>query len=138
MSTTDPKRGSQPAKPQAPAKPRLVPLPEPWSPARATERIREKARDESFTPSWKYHALEQMEERGLFTPDVLYVLKKGFVYKEAIPATQPLLFRYAINSPTPNSNGREVRVIVIPSPGAPAAKIISVMWADEPLVGGKS
>jgi hypothetical protein len=77
------------------------------------------------------HALEQMEKRGITASDVLYVLKNGIVYKEATPATQPLLFRYAIESPTPNSNGREIRIVLIPSQQAPSAKIITVMWADE-------
>lgn len=80
--------------------------------------------------------MEQMEERDLTASDVLYVLRNGFVYKEAKPAKQRLLYVYAINSPTPNSNKRDVRVILIPSLQAPAAKIISVMWADEPMVGG--
>lgn len=115
---------------------KLVPLPEPWSPGDATERIRHISWEDCFTPSFKRHALEQMEERNLTTSDVLYVLRNGFVYKEAIPATQTALYRYAINSPTPNSSSREVRVILIPSLQAPAAKIISVMWADEPMVGG--
>ena len=89
-----------------------------------------------FTPSFKNHALDQMALRVITTPDVIYVLRNGFVYKEAIPATQPGLFRYAINSPSPNSNRREIRVILIPSLQSAAAKIISVMWADEQMQGG--
>ena len=40
-------------------------------------------------------------------------------------------FKYKMVSTTPNSESREVAVIVIPSPQAPSAKVVTVMWVDE-------
>jgi len=114
----------------------LVPLPEPWSPAQATERIRRIAQDDCFDLTLSAHAEEQMEMRGLTTLDVMYVLKSGFVYDAAEPATRPGFYKYRMINSTPNSNRREVRVIVIPSMQSTQAKIATVMWTDEPITGG--
>jgi hypothetical protein len=114
----------------------LVPLPEPWNAAQATERIRRMAGDDEFNLVLSGHALEQMEEREITVPDVLYVLQNGFIYDAPKRATSWGQFKYDMIGSTPNSNRREVRVIVIPSPSSPAAKAATVMWADEPMVGG--
>ena len=113
----------------------LVKLPEPWNPTRATERLRAIAKSEYFNVSFKRHALEQLAIRDLTTSDALYVVKNGFVHRPAIAATQLGLFRYCIECTTPNSS-RGVRVVIIPSMNACEAKIVTVMWVDEPLVGG--
>lgn len=94
--------------------------------------IRAKARDETFTVSWTAHSRERMDERDLIMGDVLHVLKHGFVHDAPEPTTREGMYRYAMECRTPNSGGRTVRVIVIPSPQTCEAKIISVMWADEP------
>jgi uncharacterized protein DUF4258 len=114
----------------------LVPLPEPWTPAQATERIRRMAGDDEFDLILSAHAKEQMEERGITTPDVLYVLQNGFIYDKPEKATKWGLFKYSVICSTPNSNRRDVRVVTIPSAGAPSAKAVTVMWADEPMNGG--
>lgn len=114
----------------------LLPLPEPWTPAQATERLRRIAWDDEFELILARHAEDQMEERGITTLDIMYVLQNGFVYEDPKSATTWGLFRYAMVHPTPNSNRREVKVITIPSAGAPCAKVVTVMWADEPMVGG--
>lgn len=77
-----------------------------------------------------------MKERWITTLDVLYVLKNGFVYDPPEKATRPGYYKYKMINPTPNSNRREVRVVVIPSMEAavPQGKIATVMWADEPDV----
>ncbi len=111
-------------------------VPEPWPPAEATDRLRKIANDESFTVSFKFHALEQMEARDITTPDVLHAMKTGFVYDPPVPAKQPGLYLYTIKGATPNSNRRDVRIVVIPSMHKAAAKIVTVMWADEPVVQG--
>lgn len=115
---------------------KLTPLPEPWTPAQATERLRQIAWDDAFSLTLSAHAEDQMKERGITTLDVLYVMKNGFVYDAPEKATRPGFFKYTMTNPTPNSNRREVRVVVIPSMQAPQAKIATVMWADEPMVGG--
>lgn len=63
--------------------------------------------------------------------DVLYLLKKGFVYDDPEPATQPGLYKYKMETRTPNSNNRVVRLIVIPDAATCWVKPVSVMWVDE-------
>ncbi|MFJ6323836.1 MULTISPECIES: DUF4258 domain-containing protein [unclassified Rhizobium] len=84
-----------------------------------------------MTVSYKLHAKERMAERDLIASDVLYVLKNGFVYQPAVPATRPDLYRYRMECKTPNSGNRVVGVAVIPSVSGCLLKIISVMWIDE-------
>ena len=110
---------------------RKVAVPEPWPPAEATDRFRAMARDPTFDIGIKLHAEERMVERDIFMPDVLYAIRHGFVYGDAIPAKQPGLYRYTILGPTPNSGGRDIKVVLIPSMHKFWAKIVSVMWADE-------
>ena len=111
-------------------------VPEPWSAADATDRLRKIAADEAFKVTFKVHALEQMEERDITVPDVLWALRIGFVYDAPISAQQPGLYRYTLKGPTPNSNGRDIKIVIIPSMHAAIAKIVTVMWADEPMVRG--
>lgn len=102
----------------------------PWTPVQATDRIRKYASSPGFNLWWTDHAKEQLAERGLITGDILYVLKNGFVYNKPEPATRKDLFRYAMECSTPNSGGRAVRAIVIPSLQRTEAKIVTVMWVD--------
>jgi hypothetical protein len=88
----------------------------------------------AFDMSFKLHALEQMEARDITTPDILHAMRTGFVYDPPKPAKQPGLYLYTIKGATPNSNRRDIRVVVIPSMHKCAAKIVTVMWADEPMV----
>jgi hypothetical protein len=115
---------------------KLVPVAEPWTAAQATERLRRIAHEDSFSLTLTYHAEDQMKERGITTLDVMYVLKNGFVYDPPEKATRPGYYKYAVVNPTPNSDRREVRVVVIPSIQSAQAKIATVMWADEPMTGG--
>jgi hypothetical protein len=116
--------------------PKLVPVPEPWTPAQATERIRRIAQEDGFDLVLTDHAEDQMRERGITALDVMYVLKNGFVYEKPEKATRPGLYRYLMLNSTPNSDRREVRVALIPSMQSAKAKIVTVMWADEPVAGG--
>lgn len=82
------------------------------------------------------HAKERMADRDLLIGDALYVLRKGFVLQRAEPCRSPSgLFRYQIESRTPNSANRVVRLVVIPDPVRKWIKIVTVMWADEPGQG---
>ena len=72
-----------------------------------------------------------MAERELIMGDLLYVLKNGYVYAPPEQATQPDLWKYCIETGSPNSGNRVVRVVVIPDASRLWAKIITVMWADE-------
>lgn len=93
--------------------------------------IRRYAKASDLSLSYKLHAKERLAERDLTTLDVLHVLKTGFVYAEAAPATQPGRYRYAMEGTSPNTKGRSLRLIVIPSQCRTEMKIVTVMWADE-------
>ena len=116
-------------------KPPLVELPEPWSPAQATERIRHIAGGE-FDLSYKYHALDQLADRNLIIGDLNFLLRNGFVYAEAEPATREPFWKYQIQCSTPNSGNRDVRAVIIPDWKRKGFKVLTVMWADEPLRSG--
>lgn len=105
---------------------------EPWSPRDATVIIQQIANCPSFSLVYKRHATERMVERQLIQSDVLHVLKKGSVFSSPQKAEKTQgYFKYAIESTTPNSNGRTVRLIVIPNAAVKKIKIITVMWKDE-------
>ena len=103
----------------------------PWSKKAATENIRAMARSKRFGVHYKLHAMERLSERGLITSDILFVLKNGFVHADAVKSTREGYHKYAMESRSPNSGGREVRVIVIPDYKTCTVKIVTVMWVDE-------
>ena len=103
---------------------------EPWRPAEATRRIREKVRTDDIELSYTKHAKERMSERSLLIGDVIHVLRNGTVYEEAEPATRGGLFKYRIECLAPNSGRRSVRLVVIPSPTSRSIKVVTVMWVD--------
>ena len=105
--------------------------PQPWNQANATDAIREMGRSTSLDLSYTGHFRERLAERDLLIADARYVLKNGFVFDEPEPSTQSGLFKYRIETRTPNSNNRNVRLVVIPDPQHCWIKIITVMWADE-------
>jgi hypothetical protein len=85
----------------------------PWTPAEATQRINKCAKSDELQLSWTLHAKDRMRERGIIISDILYLLKRGFVYEQAEPST------------------RALRVVVIPDPRASQMKIVTIMWRDE-------
>jgi hypothetical protein len=99
-----------------------------WKPAEATQQINECARHDP-TIALTLHAKEQMSDRGLIMGDVMHLLKWGFVYEDPEDATRGH-FKYRVEGTTPNSDGRTVRSVVIPS-GDCHLKIVTVMWRDE-------
>lgn len=104
---------------------------QPWGPRIATDEIRAIARHTELSLAYKLHAREQLLERGIITSDVLFVLKFGFVLTDPDPATRPGYFKYAMENKTPNSNGRDIRTIIIPDKKTKQIKIVTVMWVDE-------
>lgn len=105
---------------------------EPWSPADATDYIREIAKNPAFSIAYKLHAKERMAERSIISSDVLHVLKRGFVYDEPVAAEKSAgYFKYVIESKTPSSEGRRVRLVVIPNAATMKIKMVTVMWVDE-------
>jgi hypothetical protein len=72
-----------------------------------------------------------MSHRELLVGDVLYVLKHGFVLSDhPEPSTKPGLYKYEIESRTPNSGSRTVRVVAIPDASRIEIKVVTVMWVD--------
>ena len=106
--------------------------PQPWTPADATDEIRAIATSERPPLSLilTKHASEQMQERSLYTGDVLFILKQGFVFGNAVASTRAGYYKYAVQSRSPNSGNRTVRVIAIPDPDRGHVKIVTVMWVD--------
>lgn len=104
---------------------------QPWKPRIATDEIRAIARSPRLALAYKLHAQDQLLERNITSSDVLFVLKFGFVLLEPESATRPGFYRYAIENKTPNSDSRDIRLIVIPDKKAVLVKIVTVMWVDE-------
>lgn len=98
--------------------------------AKATELIRSKC-GPALSLCWTRHAKQRLAERGLILGDVLHVLKFGFVHQSPVPTSRPGIFKYAMECVTPNSNGRTVRVVLIPFVQTCEVKIVTVMWVDE-------
>ncbi len=71
-----------------------------------------------------------MEDRGLLTGDILHVLKHGYVHAPGEKSTRPVHYKYQMEGTTPNSNGRKIRIVVIPLPDC-GVKVLTVMWVDE-------
>lgn len=94
------------------------------------------ARSEKFTLSYKIHATDQLNDRGLFIGDVLYLLRNGFVFKDPVESTRKEFYKYQMEYRTPNSGQRDVRIVIIPDWDQCEAKIATIMWADEPMVTG--
>jgi hypothetical protein len=109
--------------------------PHPWKPGSATDLVRGIAGGD-YALSLTDHAREQINDRNLIVGDVRHVLKKGFIYKEGEPSTRASYSKYKMECATPNSNNRNVRIVIIPSAKDRHIKVITVMWADEPLRGG--
>ena len=110
---------------------KLVEVPEPWTPAQATERIRAIAAAEEMSLAWKEHAKDQLSDRGLIMGDLHYLLRNGFVYEPPEAATRNPFGKYQIQCTTPNSKSREVRAVVIPDWKRKSVKVVTIMWADE-------
>ena len=75
-------------------------------------------------------------DRGLIMGDVLFALRRGFVHDQAQSSTRSGVFKYRIESTTPNSQGRRVAVVVVPVTDT-ELNVITVMWADEPTIRSK-
>lgn len=103
----------------------------PWDKKTATNSIRKMAKSREFGIHYKLHACDRLTERNLVMSDVLFVLRNGFVHTNAVKSTREGYHKYAMECRSPNSGGREVRVIVIPDSKTCKLKIVTVMWVDE-------
>ncbi|WP_366942586.1 DUF4258 domain-containing protein [uncultured Tateyamaria sp.] len=104
---------------------------QPWSPADATTFINKIALNKTCDVAITAHAKERMNERSLIMSDVLFVLKNGYVYEEPEPSTLDSFFKYKVESQSPNSGTRTLRVVAIPDEKSCQLKIVTIMWRDE-------
>ena len=101
------------------------------SPSQATEQIRDIAQRLDFDIYATLHALDQMADRDLLMGDALAIMKKGFIYEDPERSTQEGYWKYKMIGITPNSNNREVAVIIIPDFENHAVKLVTMFWIDE-------
>lgn len=104
---------------------------QPWTPADATRVINEIAKNRTCDLAFTRHAKERMSARGLIMSDLLFVLKNGFVYVEGQESTVDGFFKYQVESQSPNSGSRVLKVVAIPDYKSCGLKIVTVMWRDE-------
>jgi hypothetical protein len=104
---------------------------QPWKPGVATTRINEIARNKQCDLALKMHAKERLAQRGLLMSDLLFVLKNGYVYEEPEESTIAGLYRYKIESQSPNSRARFLRAVVVPDGKSCQIKVVTIMWRDE-------
>ena len=103
-----------------------------WGIAEAERRIHSyvvRGNDE-FELAYTRHAKHRMVERDIVVSDLMYILARGHIVEEPTESTQPGYCKYKICGKSPNSGTREICLIVIPDPGKPAAKVVTVMWRD--------
>lgn len=98
-------------------------------PAEATRSINSCAKSDDLEIQMTQHAKERLLERDLLMSDLLFLLRNGFVYDEAQASTRPNFFKYNVQSPTPNTNGRALVATVIPDECC--IKVVTIMWKDE-------
>lgn len=108
--------------------PEYSPMPEPWEPAVATRAINHLASQMDMRLAMKKHALDREDIREIKTPDILHVLKFGFVFKEHQPATRDGFYKYQIEGRSPNSGARFIRICLIPDERNAGIKVLTVMW----------
>lgn len=101
----------------------------PLSAAKATELVRSLVSTQTQF-SWTHHVKVRLDERDLIMGDVMHVLRHGFVYEPGELSTMTGLFKYKMEAATPNSKGRTLVVVVIPSARTKSIKIVTAMWKD--------
>ncbi|CAJ2376433.1 MAG: DUF4258 domain-containing protein [Gammaproteobacteria bacterium] len=102
-----------------------------WSVGDAEKRIHAYVRDVArFTVAYTSHAKARMKKRDIVIPDVWYVLEHGRIAGQPEETKRAGYCKYKICGKNPSWGGREICLIVIPDPGKPAVKIVTVMWKD--------
>lgn len=104
---------------------------QPWKPGVATKLINGIAQDKKCDLSITAHAKERMQQRSLLMSDVLFVLRNGYVYEEPEPSTIAGLCKYSVESQSPNSGARFLRVVAVPDKKSCQIKVVTIMWRDE-------
>ena len=103
----------------------------PLRPTVATEKIRELGNNARLNIAYMEHFRQRLLDRDLIVSDALFIIRKGFIYSHPEKASQTGMFKYAIETRTPNSGNRTVRAIIIPDFERVWIKFVTIMWADE-------
>lgn len=103
-----------------------------WGTDEAEARIHAYAAPENDELELAYtrHATQRMAERGIIASDIMYILASGRIDEDPDESRRPNYCKYKICGRSPNSGSREICLVVIPDPGRPAIKVITVMWRD--------
>lgn len=101
-------------------------LTKPLEPADATKRIHRMANMKGVEISWTEDVKYALKERSLVMGDLHHVLRKGVVLSPGEPTTRPGLFKYVIESRTPNFIRQNVKLRVIMGCGD-AIKVCEVL-----------
>ena len=101
------------------------------SPGKATQQINRLSKKDFFTLSKTTHAEENLTKHEMLSGDLLYLLRNGFIYDAPEQATQPKLWKYIIESATPNSGGRTLCAVIIPDIEKNHIKIETCYWKDK-------
>lgn len=104
---------------------------QPWPPAKATAYLNEIAKEKQCDFAYTVHARERLNGRNLLVSDVLFVLRHGYVYEDPEPSTLNGFYKYKIESQSPNSGARFLRVVAVPDRKSCQIKVITIMWRDE-------
>ncbi|MFZ2031909.1 MAG: hypothetical protein WAU68_16480 [Vitreimonas sp.] len=110
---------------------RAIAPPGRWEPAEATARINECAGRDDLDLWPVLWVLAWLEQQPIIMGDLLHLLSTGYVYDEAVETSMAgLYFKYTVEGPTPNSNGRTLTAVVVPN-GGRKIKVCSVEWKDQ-------
>ena len=102
-----------------------------WSAKQAEKHIHEYARKSSdFELAYTVHAKQRIEERDIIISDITYILIRGYIDEEPEESTRAGYCKYKMCGKSPNSNNREICLIIIPDPDKPAIKLVTIMWKD--------
>ena len=102
-----------------------------FSPSKATDEVRQLAKTDRLDISKTIHAEDRLSERDILTGDLLHLLRNGFIYEEAEPATRSDLWKYVIEGETPNSAGRILCAVIIPDITNCHIKFVTCYWKDK-------
>ena len=105
--------------------------PQPWKPADATKAINDIAKNLQCNFAFARHVVERLKERNLIMSDLIFVLRKGFVYEDPKDSTVKGVYKYKVEGQSPNSGSRYLRVVVVPDVKSCQLKAITIMWRDE-------
>lgn len=104
---------------------------QPWSPSDATQKLNEMGGSPHMDLSTTKHTRDRLKERGLTVSDLLFVLRRGYVYERPEESTVKGLYKYKIEGQSPNSGSRYLRIIAVPDEQSCWIKVVTVMWRDE-------